>query len=447
MNRLWVRLALAFLVVTWAVLGVVALVVYSSVQSSFRQYVNERDAALFGQPLIDDLVNYYATTGSWAGVDTVLGQPGHGRSAGGRGPQTYVAEPDGAIVAATDTTWVGQSFEAIGPSRTTSLLLDGRRIGILGQQTPGFQALDEAEHNFTAQVNQGLLYAGIATTLLALGLGILLSFNLTQPLRQLAGRLALWTPATVGERVPVENPAPRCCQLAEEFQRHVATPGCSFEQVRQQIGGRRRPRVAHASPSCAGAGHARRRLSARCRARMHQPGRATPPPCRLRSTIFALAHPRPRQTGCRSSWRPLAPGNLVARRASPASSRWQVARIACAASHRRPPLHRRTTARLLQVFDNLLTNALHATPQPGRNCLDRSSTAAACASSSASSTPRPPHRFGRCWRRRRPRARRRQQQAGAWPSPRQIVLLHGGAIRVEPADGETRFVIDLPARG
>ena len=27
---------------------------------------------------------------------------------------------------------------------------------------------------------------------------------------------------------------------------------------------------------------------------------------------------------------------------------------------------------------------------------------------------------------------------------RQIVLLHGGAIRVEPADGETRFVIDLP---
>ncbi|MCB9126162.1 MAG: hypothetical protein H6643_16855 [Caldilineaceae bacterium] len=30
---------------------------------------------------------------------------------------------------------------------------------------------------------------------------------------------------------------------------------------------------------------------------------------------------------------------------------------------------------------------------------------------------------------------------------RQIVLLHGGAIRVEPADGETRFVIDLPARG
>ena len=62
MNRLWVRLTLAFLVVTWAVLGVVALVVYSSVQSSFRQYVNERDAALFGQPLIDDLVNYYAAT-------------------------------------------------------------------------------------------------------------------------------------------------------------------------------------------------------------------------------------------------------------------------------------------------------------------------------------------------------------------------------------------------
>ncbi|MCB9126161.1 MAG: HAMP domain-containing protein [Caldilineaceae bacterium] len=250
MNRLWVRLALAFLVVTWAVLGVVALVVYSSVQSSFRQYVNERDAALFGQPLIDDLVNYYATTGSWAGVDTVLGQPGHGRSAGGRGPQTYVAEPDGAIVAATDTTWVGQSFEAIGPSRTTSLLLDGRRIGILGQQTPGFQALDEAEHNFTAQVNQGLLYAGIATTLLALGLGILLSFNLTQPLRQLAGRLALWTPATVGEQVPVEGSA-EVRQLAEEFNA-MSQRLAAAEQVRQQMAADVAHELRTPSPSCAG---------------------------------------------------------------------------------------------------------------------------------------------------------------------------------------------------
>ncbi len=53
MNRLWVRLSLGFLLLTWAVLGVVALVVYNSVQASFREYVSERDAALFGSPLIE----------------------------------------------------------------------------------------------------------------------------------------------------------------------------------------------------------------------------------------------------------------------------------------------------------------------------------------------------------------------------------------------------------
>ena len=67
MNRLWVRLATAFVLVTWAVLAIVAVVVYRSVESSFIQYVRERDAAILGSDWIDDLANYYAATGAWAG--------------------------------------------------------------------------------------------------------------------------------------------------------------------------------------------------------------------------------------------------------------------------------------------------------------------------------------------------------------------------------------------
>ena len=49
MNRLWVRLATAFVLVTWAVLAIVAVVVYRSVESSFIQYVRERDAAILAE--------------------------------------------------------------------------------------------------------------------------------------------------------------------------------------------------------------------------------------------------------------------------------------------------------------------------------------------------------------------------------------------------------------
>ena len=60
MNRLWVRLTAAFLVVTWIVLAVVAVVVYRSVESSFQQYVGERNALMVDADLLDTLETYYA---------------------------------------------------------------------------------------------------------------------------------------------------------------------------------------------------------------------------------------------------------------------------------------------------------------------------------------------------------------------------------------------------
>ena len=365
MNRLWVRLALAFLVVTWAVLGVVALVVYSSVQSSFRRYVNERDAALFGQPLIDDLVNYYArrvrgraSIPSWA-------QPGHGRSAGGRGPQTYVAEPDGAIVAATDTTWVGQRLKAIGPSRTTSLLLDGRRIGILGQQTPGFQALDEAEHNLHRQVNQVCSTPASLRPCWRWGVGILLSFNLTQPLRQLAGRLALdachGRRAGAGRRQRRGAPARRKFTLCRNAWLRPSRCASRWRPTS--------PRVAHAR---------------------HRPARA---PEAMLDGVYpldvehvAVAYEQTLHlsrlvddlrllTQAEAGRLPLLELALAGRSSGAEHRRFeplaQDAGIAlrgeAAAGH---PSIEGDRARLLQVFDNLLTNAC-AHRSRGRNCLDR----------------------------------------------------------------------------
>src|SRR5438132_5467930 len=68
MNRLWVRLSLAFIVVTQLSVFVVVVLADHSVNGEFRRYVffsaaNQTSAAL---------VRYYNAAGSWSGVDKVL---------------------------------------------------------------------------------------------------------------------------------------------------------------------------------------------------------------------------------------------------------------------------------------------------------------------------------------------------------------------------------------
>jgi signal transduction histidine kinase len=447
MNRLWVRISLGFLLLTWAVLGVVTGVVYNSVQTSFREYVSERDAALFGSPLIDDLVNYYRTAGSWAGVDALLGQPGHGRGVGGRGPQTYIATPNHDIVAATDATWVGQTLEAIGASRTTPLLLDGQVIGLLGQQTPGEQALDEAEHRFVEQVNWGLILAGIVTTLLALALGVLLAFSLTRPLRMLATRLAGWTAATVGEQVPVEGSA-EVRQLAGEFNA-MSQRLADAEQVRQQMAAD----VAHElrTPVTVLRGHLEAMMDGVYPLDVEHVAVAYEQTLHLSRLVEDMRLLTQAEAGRLSlKFDLLSPDALVqtaAARFAPLAQDAGVALKEEAAAGL--PAIRADRGRLLQVFDNLLTNALRHTPAGGvirlRAQPFTGGVRFVVANTGAINAETAAHLFDRFWRADDARSRDAGGSGLGLAITRQLVRLHQGEIHVEPADGETRFVIELPA--
>src|SRR5512135_1818876 len=89
MNRLWVKLTLAFLAVALAAVGVVAIVAARTTGTEFQQYV-VASGAMAQSAWTDTLVQYYATNGSWTGVGGLLAQlgPGMGLGAGrGRGPQ------------------------------------------------------------------------------------------------------------------------------------------------------------------------------------------------------------------------------------------------------------------------------------------------------------------------------------------------------------------------
>ena len=197
MNKLWLRLAVSFLMVTLLVIGVVAIVVRGSVESGFGAYVAVSNRARFGSDLVTALEAYYIEAGSWKGVEALLparGGSGNGFGAGqgGRGAQVYVADRTGEIVASTQSTWIGLSVNAIGPSHQIDLYAAGHRVGILGEQTPGTRAQNEAENRFLQETSNGLLLTGIAAGFIAVILGVGLAYSLTRPLQNLTERISSW---------------------------------------------------------------------------------------------------------------------------------------------------------------------------------------------------------------------------------------------------------------
>src|SRR3712207_169724 len=68
MRSLTVKLTLAFLFVGLIGAILVAVLVGQRTQSEFNRYLSEHDQSI----LVDALGNYYATHGSWSGVNAML---------------------------------------------------------------------------------------------------------------------------------------------------------------------------------------------------------------------------------------------------------------------------------------------------------------------------------------------------------------------------------------
>jgi hypothetical protein len=73
MNRLWVRLTLAFALVILVTVAAVAILADLTAGQAFRQYLSYTDIARF-QNLTDRLVEHYQANGSWEGIDEFLRQ-------------------------------------------------------------------------------------------------------------------------------------------------------------------------------------------------------------------------------------------------------------------------------------------------------------------------------------------------------------------------------------
>jgi signal transduction histidine kinase len=214
-NRLWVKLTLAFLGVSLAAIGVVAILSARATGEQFRRYVVSMGMA--GQSeWTDALVQYYATQGSWDGVGDLLAQMGSGAGGGmgmgrGRGamgnagPNLAVADEDGRVVASKSGELIGELLPSSLLAQGVPLSMDGRPIGTLLNVRPAEMMLDPQGEAFLSQVRASLAWAALLAAALSLVLGIGISRLLTAPLDRLTRAAQAVAGGDLSQRVDAQS--------------------------------------------------------------------------------------------------------------------------------------------------------------------------------------------------------------------------------------------------
>jgi two-component system OmpR family sensor kinase len=248
MNRLWVRLTLAFALVALVTVVAIALLADLTAGQAFRQYLSYADIARF-ENLTDALTDFYQVNRSWEDVDTLLDQVRILSSAMpgpmmGRRPGTIVwrddefqlilADTRGSVVYEAPDGDPGRRLTRDERAAAQDILLEDEVVGQLVIARPIQSAiLGPLEHAFVTRLRWLLVVGG----LLAIGLGILLgvafSRNLTAPLQRLATAARAVASRDFSRRVEIEGSA-EVAEVARAFNEMTAALAQS-EQQRQNM--------------------------------------------------------------------------------------------------------------------------------------------------------------------------------------------------------------------
>lgn len=244
MNRLWVRLTLAFaLVVLVAVIAITALADLMA-SREFHRYLSYSDTSR-DLPLVDDLASYYQEHGSWQGVEAVLGEvstvvgPQRGlvwRMRPGMvvprdsKVQIVLADAGGAVV--YDNSGSRSGWELTGDEAAASreIVVDGEVVGRLVVSLPMHLAkLGPLEQGFLAGLRRWLVIGAPLALAVGLLLGLVFSRTLTAPLQRLAAAARVVATGDFSQRVAVEGSA-EVAEVSQAFNEMSA----ALEQAERQ---------------------------------------------------------------------------------------------------------------------------------------------------------------------------------------------------------------------
>jgi two-component system OmpR family sensor kinase/two-component system sensor histidine kinase BaeS len=239
MNKLWVRLTGAFLVVALVAVGAVAGIVNRTTASSFRSYVGQQTTANANTELIRSLEAHYTSAGSWTGAQDILAtaRSGHGggqeRGSGGEGPLFLLVGVDYTVVAASEPQQIGRSLSDAERDRALALVVEGQTVGYLLREGAGTQALDTAQQKFLDDVSGVLALTAVGAIILALVMGLVLAWVLVRPLSHLRQSAAAIAQGHLGTQMPVAGTT-EFREVAAAFNR-MSVALAESEAVRQRM--------------------------------------------------------------------------------------------------------------------------------------------------------------------------------------------------------------------
>ena len=466
MNKLWVRLILAFVLVTLVGVSTVALLANRSATSQFRRYLARREMAGWGTPstelttsLVSDLAAYYERQGSWDGVEVVFEDSrraqGRGQMRGG-GPSTLLADGQGLVVYDSQGRYAGETLSRSEQELAVSIQAGGQTVGFLLAIPPGgvlslskdWQQLQPQEQTFLDQVNRALLLAGVLAGALSILLGLGLSRGLTAPLARLTTAARSIAGGDLSQRVP-ETGSAEMAALGQAFNQMAADLEKAEELRRNMMAD-----VAHElrNPLSVLQGNLRAILDEVYPLEQAEIAALYDETRLLNRLVDDLRELALAEAGqLRLERRPVSPADLVSRATDAARAQAAARGVALQADLLEclPPVDV-DPQRIEQVLGNLLNNALIHTPAGGEIVVTARLKGSKVEVSvrdtgEGISAEHLPHVFERFYRADRSRSRVAGGTGLGLAIAKQLVEAHGGRIEVESEVGRgTQFTFTLP---
>ncbi len=215
MNRLWVRLMVAFVAVTLVGIGIVAVLAGVRADSEFRNFLQEQENEQ-RQEVAEIVGAYYRNNSSLEGVGGSwnLSRSEHDRR---RGQNFIIADVNGRVVYDEHGENTGAPLSPNQRQRALPVTANGETVGyVVFGSNGGPPPLATPEQDFLAQLRNSLILAGLVAGVLGIVLSIALSRTLTAPLANLAHAAHRFAARDWNQRVPVQG-AQEIAEVATAF--------------------------------------------------------------------------------------------------------------------------------------------------------------------------------------------------------------------------------------
>ncbi len=204
MRSITFKLILSFLGISLVSVLLIVLFTRYTTNMEFRRFTTTSDRS----NLMESLQDYYAMHGSWNGIDRAELFTRYPAPSSNPPPRPYgfmaVTDQSGKVIRAGANYKMGDTVSPKEIEHGAAIQVNGKTVGHLIFSPPPFDP-NSPERNFLNRTSQFLIYSALATTAIALLLAILLSRNLTSPIRELTQATHAVSQGDLSQQVPIRS--------------------------------------------------------------------------------------------------------------------------------------------------------------------------------------------------------------------------------------------------